>query len=98
MRLAPILAVFFAAAGASAHIVPVPPSACAFDPITIEAPAAGVVATGAPAGPADGFRILYDPQASTAQFDLGGVLPRGFTAAGVDGTVALSSLFVASLR
>jgi len=98
MRPVPILAVLGVAARAAAHIVPVPPSACAFDPVTLEMPATGTVATAVPAGTADGFRILYDPQASTAQFDLSGVPPRSFTAAGVSGSVALSSLFVADLR
>jgi hypothetical protein len=90
-----LLLVLLAAAGVSAHIVPVPPSTCAFDPVTIEMPVAG---TAAPAASADTFRILYDPQSSTAQFDLSGVPPRSFTAAGTDGTLALPSLFVATLR
>ena len=91
---APLL-VLLAATRVSAHIVPVPPSACAFDPVAIEMPVAG---TAAPAGAADAFRILYDPQSSTAQFDLSAVPPRAFAAAGVEGTLALSSLFVATLR
>src|SRR6266403_3155754 len=96
MRLAPILAVVVAAARASAHIVPVPDSACAFDPITIEP--AGVVGTAAPAGPADSFRIQYRVPESTAVFDLSNTPPRSFTVAGMDGTVALPSFFVAGLR
>jgi len=36
------------AASAGAHIVPVPPSTCVFDPITIEAPTSGVVGMAAP--------------------------------------------------
>ncbi len=98
MRLAPLVIALVAATSASSHIVPVPPSTCAFDPVTVEAPAAGVVGSAAPAGPADGFHILYDPQASSAQFDLSGVPPRSFTAAGTQGTIGLSSIFGATLR
>jgi len=81
----------------SAHIVPVPPSTCAFDPVTIEAPSSGVVGTAAPAGSADQFRILYDPAASQADFDMESLPPRGFTAAGVEGTVALPGVGIATL-
>ena len=56
-----VLLVLLRAASAPAHIVPVPPSACAFDPVTIEAPGSGVIAAATPAGPTDQFRILYDP-------------------------------------
>src|SRR5207249_12005095 len=68
-----MLLVLLATASISAHIVPVPPSTCAFDPITVEMPVAG---TAAPAGPSDTLRILYDPQSSTAQFELRSVPPR----------------------
>ena len=84
------------AASAAAHIVPVPPSTCVFDPITIEAPTAGVVGTAAPPEPADQFQIFYDPAASQADFDMQSVPPRSFTAAGVDGTFALPGLVVAT--
>ena len=81
MRRGLLLALLLATArGAGSHIVPVPPSTCAFDPLTIEAPTAGTSATAAPATPADQFRILYDPQASQAQFDFTGVPARSFTA------------------
>src|SRR5947207_9309094 len=85
------------AASAAAHIVPVPPSTCVFDPITIEAPTSGVVGTAAPPAPADQFQIFYDPAASQADFDMQSVPPRSFTAAGVDGTFALPGLVVATL-
>jgi hypothetical protein len=93
-----LLALLLLAATASAHIVPVPPSTCAFDPLTIEAPAAAVAGTAAPAGPSDQFRILYDPQASQAEFDMQSLPPRSFTAAGVDGTLALPGILLVALR
>ena len=68
MRVASLL--LLAAVSARAHIVPVPPSTCAFDPVIVEMPAAALIATGAPPAPADTFHILYDPQASAAQFNL----------------------------
>src|SRR5437762_1965362 len=83
---------------AAAHVVPVPPSTCVFDPVTIEAPVSGTVGTAAPPGSADQFRILYDPQASQAEFDLQSVPPRTFTAAGVEGTFALPGIVFAALR
>lgn len=99
MRLRPVtLLALAAAATVRAHIVPVPPSTCAFDPLVVEMPSTGLVATGAPAGPADTFHILYDPQASMAQFNLTDVPPRTVTAVGVTGTLALSTIFGADLR
>jgi len=97
MRRGWLLALLLTARSAAAHIVPVPPSACVFDPLTIDAPSAGTTATAAPPAAADQFRILYDPQASDAQFDLTGVPPRSFTVGGVTGTVAFPSVFLATL-
>jgi len=95
MRVALLL--LLAAATARAHIVPVPPSTCAFEPVVVEMPAAGLTATGAPPGPGDAFHILYDPQASAAQFNLTGVPPRSFSATGVMGTFSVSPIFGAAL-
>ncbi len=92
------LVLLLLATSAAAHIVPVPPSTCAFDPVTIEAPASGAVGTAVPPGPSDQFRILYDPQASQAEFDMQMLAPRSFTAAGVDGTFALPGILVVDLR
>lgn len=83
--------------GANAHLVPVPPSTCAFDPIEIAAPADGVTATVAAPTAADVLRIVYDPQASQAQFDLRTVPPRAFTAGSSTGTFAPPALFVSTL-
>jgi len=92
------LVLLLLASSASAHIVPVPPSTCTFDPAVIEAPASGVVGTAAPPGAADQFRILYDPQASQAEFDMESLPPRAFTAGGVAGTFALPAITLATLR
>jgi len=97
VRAAGVLLLLLFAANATAHIVPVCPSTCAFDPITIEAPASGVVGTATPPQTADQFQIFYDPAASQATFDMQSVPPRSFTAAGVDGTFALPGLVVATL-
>src|SRR5262245_20519982 len=98
MRFAPILAIVLVAARASAHIVPVPDSTCAFDPLTIEVPAEGVVGTATPASPADSFRIQYRVAESTALFDLSNLPPRGFIIIELSSTVTLPSFVVASLR
>src|SRR5262245_45948477 len=95
MRVASLL--LLAAATARAHIVPVPPSTCAFDPVTVEMPAVGLIATGAPPAPGDTFHILYDPQASAAQFNLTGVPPRSFGATGVMGSFSVSPIFGGAL-
>jgi len=97
VRAACGLLLLLLAATAAAHIVPVCPSTCVFYPVTIGAPTSGVVGTVAPPEPADQFHIFYDPAASQATFDMQSVPPRSFTAAGVDGTVALPGLVVATL-
>ena len=92
-----LLLLLLARPSTHAHIVPVLPSTCAFDPIEIAAPADGIAATAAAPTAADVLRIVYDPQASQAQFDLRTVPPRAFTASGSTGTLALPSLFVSTL-
>src|SRR5262245_30271018 len=98
MRFGSLLVLALVTARASAHIVPVLPSSCAFDPASVEMPTSSLVAPLAPAGSGDTFSILYDPSAGTAQFDLRGVAPRAFVVGADDGTLALSPLFVAALR
>src|SRR4051812_39983090 len=85
------------ARSAHAHLVPVPPSTCAFDPVEIAAPNDSVIATAAAPTASDVLRIVYDPQASQAQFDLRTVPPRAFTVSGSAGTLALPALFVSTL-
>src|SRR2546430_4680270 len=86
------LVLLVAARGAAAHIVPIPLSTCVLDPVEIVAPATGIEATVAP--PTGQVVIRYDTQ---AQFDLTGVAPRSFVAAGVSGTFTLPSFFSAAL-
>jgi hypothetical protein len=83
VRSASILALLVLATEAFGHIVPVPPSTCTFDPVTVEAPATSAIGTTAPPVAADQFRILYDTQASNAEFDLRAVPPRAFTVGSV---------------
>ncbi len=91
----------WAVAPALAHLVPVPPSHCAFDPIALRVPATGVSGTAQPAGPADAMRIIYDPGASAIQVcpaldgpvPCGPAVPRAFTLGTATGTIAFPLLF-----
>jgi len=89
------LPILLAAAVATAHVVPVCQSTCAFDPIEIDAPDGGISVTAAPPGPSDQFFIKYipDTQAGAAQFDMSALPPRSFTVDGVAGTLALPTVF-----
>ena len=80
-----------------AHLEPVLPSTCAFDPVEIAAPADGIAATATAPTASDVLRIVYDPQASQAQFNLSSVPPRDFTVGGSAGTLALPAVFVSTL-
>ena len=93
------LPILLAAAVASAHVIPVCPSTCAFEPIEIDAPDGGISVTAAPPGPSDQFVIKYipDPQAGAAQFGMSAVPPRSFTVDGVNGTLALPAVFNARM-
>ena len=51
-----------------AHSVPIPPSLCTFDPLSIAATTGGFTATAAAPAATDVFRIVYDAAASAAQF------------------------------
>jgi hypothetical protein len=77
------------------HVIPVDPSTCAFDPVVIEAPAAGLTASGVPATDGDRFTITYDVGSSTAQFNAATIPPRAFSAPGVAGTLAVPTIFPA---
>ena len=94
-----VLPILLAAAAASAHVIPVCPSTCAFDPIEIDAPDGGISVMAAPPGPSDQFVIKYipDPQAGAAQFGMSAVPPRSFTVDGVNGTLALPAVFNARM-
>lgn len=90
---------------AAAHIIPIPPSTCRFDPLDLAVPAAGVTGAAAASGDADGFRLVFDPGAGEASFCpapsatavCGPSAPRPFTLDGVDGAMVLSSRFNGTL-
>jgi hypothetical protein len=95
VRIRALLAVALAAASAaSAHVVPVLPSTCAFEPVEIRA--GGVEARGVAPGPDDAITIRYDPQAGAVQLETTGV-PRAFTG-GASGSMVLPALFPARLE
>jgi len=97
-RWAAIVAVL-AACVAGAHLVPVPPSACTFEPMALASLDGSVAATFAAPGASDAFHVVYDLQASQAQFQADpAAAPRGFTLGDRSGTLALPPLFVADMR
>jgi hypothetical protein len=84
-----------------AHIVPVPPSVCAFEPLALSVPTAGITGA-AQAGPGDAMRVLYDASASQVQLcpvdpgnpvGCGAAVPRAFTLGATTGTVTLPPIF-----
>ena len=91
-----LLLLLLAARGAAAHIVIIDPSHCAFDPVEIVALETGVAATVGPPAAADQLEIHWDVSTNGAQFNLMGVPPRSFVAAGVSGTFALPTFFSAT--
>jgi len=93
------LVIGLVAATASAHVIPVCQSTCAFDPIEIDAPDGGISVNATPAGPSDQFVIRYipDAQGGAAQFDMSAVPPRSFSVDGVSGTLALPTIFNARM-
>jgi hypothetical protein len=62
------LALLLLATRVHAHSVPIPPSLCTFDPLSIAATTGGFTANAAAPGASDVFRIVYDAAASAAQF------------------------------
>jgi hypothetical protein len=80
------------------HVVPVPPSTCAFEPVEIDVPAMGISTQAVAPDPSEQLRLLYDPQAGQAQFDARALAPRRFDAAGSAGTLSVPAFFVASLQ
>lgn len=85
---------------AHAHSVPINPSVCAFEPLEVAAPSAGIETVASAATDADRFRIVYDPAPSVLQ--VCGADPtapanscvdppaRAFSGDGVDGTIDFS--------
>jgi hypothetical protein len=87
---------------AAAHIVPIPPSLCAFEPLDLRTAATGVSGTAAAAGPDDMIRIVYDASASEIQVcpadrgdpsGCGNPVPRPFTLGVTAGTITFPGLF-----
>jgi hypothetical protein len=104
------LTLFLVALGArvaAAHIVPIDPSLCTFDPVSLSVPATG--ATGSAAAPRDedALRIVYDTGSSEATFcpavalnprgSCGVSVPRAFTLGAVAGTLTFPPIFRARM-
>ena len=96
------LAVLWPVGTLRAHIVPVPPSVCAFQPFALSVPATGIAGSAQAAGPADGMRVLYDASASQVQLcpvdpgnptSCGTAVPRSFSLGAATGTVTLPPIF-----
>ncbi len=93
---------------ASAHIVPIPPSTCRFDPVDFRAPAIGLSGSAQAGATADTLRILYDASANQIQICStvagdgarcgGEAVPRPFTLGSITGTLTLPSLFEGVMR
>jgi hypothetical protein len=97
-----LLAAAWPARTLRAHIVPVPPSVCAFQPFSLSVPATGVAGAAQAAGPADAMRVLYDASASQVQLcpvdpgnptSCGAAVPRSFSLGAATGTVTLPPIF-----
>src|SRR5262249_10677926 len=97
-----LLAAAWPARTLRAHIVPVPPSVCAFQPFALNVPATGVAGDAQAAGPADALRVLYDASASQVQLcpvdpgnptSCGVAVPRSFSLGAATGTVTLPPIF-----
>src|SRR5690349_20988249 len=105
-RVAMLLGVIvWTARVAIAHIVPIPPSLCTFDPLRLEVPATGLAGAAQAAGPADAVRIVYDSGASRIQVcpavadpdQCGAVVPRPFTLGSTTGTLAFPAVFAGQM-
>ena len=87
---------------AVAHIAPIEPSLCAFEPLDLRVPATGLIGVAATAGPDDMIRTVYDASASQIQLcpadpgdssTCGPPVPRPFTLGPTTGTIAFPGLF-----
>src|SRR5262249_25395418 len=93
---------------ASAHIVPLPPSTCRFDPVDFRVPPIGLSGSAQAGATADTLRILYDASANQIQICStiagdgarcgGQAVPRPFTLGSITGTLTLPSLFEGVMR
>jgi hypothetical protein len=95
------------AGAAHAHVGPVLPSTCTFDPVTLAVVGTTTPGTAAPAGAADAFRVRYDLERSEAQFcqadpadpenACAPPVARVFTLGATAGSLTLPAIFPASL-
>jgi hypothetical protein len=92
--------------GAFAHIVPIPPSTCRFEPLDFSVPAIGLNGAAETGGVNDMMRIVFDaaesqiqlcPTVSDTDIHCGAPVPRPFTLGTMTGTVMLPSLFEAAM-
>jgi hypothetical protein len=92
--------------GALAHIVPIPPSTCRFEPLTFQVPATGLSGSAETGGANDMMRIVFDaaesqiqlcPTVSATDIRCGAPVPRPFTLGSTAGTVVLPPLFQAAM-
>ena len=97
-----LLAAAFPGRTVRAHIVPVPPSVCAFEPVAFAVPATGVGGAAQAAGAADTMRVLYDASASQVQLcpvdagnpaGCGAPVLRPFTLGAATGTLTFPGIF-----
>lgn len=106
LLLAAVSLVLLFSAAARAHLIPIPASACRFEPVTVSVPGTSLTGVADAATPADDFRILFDTGASQAVFcpadtnepsGCGTPVPRAFTLDGTNGTLTLPSNFAADM-
>jgi hypothetical protein len=100
-----LLAVAAMPRAAAPHVVPIPPSTCAFDPLALSVP--GTASTGAAAAPttADMVRTVYDAASSEIQFcpavadpnQCGSPVPRAFTLGTTSGTLTFPDVFAGNM-
>ena len=92
--------------GALAHIVPIPPSTCRFEPLQFQVPATGLSGSAETGGVNDMMRIVFDaaesqlqlcPTVSPTDSHCGAPVPRPFALGTTTGTVTLPSLFQAAM-
>ena len=97
-----LLAAAFPGRTVRSHIVPVPPSVCAFEPLAFAVPATGAGGAAQAPGTADTMRVLYDASASQVQLcpvdagnpaGCGAPVPRPFTLGAATGTLTFPGIF-----
>jgi len=104
--IATLLLIAATVQGALAHIVPIPPSTCRFEPLNFSVPASGLSGAAETGGVNDMMRVVFDaaesqiqlcPTVSDTDIHCGAPVPRPFTLGTMTGTVTLPSLFQAAM-